>query len=70
MFDPGRKDDVPAYGEAMASNIQFGWSALHALRTPRYKYIDAPRAELYDLVPGRRGAGEHPGPSLPTWPGG
>ena len=50
MFDPGRKDDVPAYGEAMASNVQFGWSALHALRTPRYKYIDAPRAELYDLV--------------------
>ena len=55
MFDPGRKDDVPAYGEAMASNIQFGWSSLHALRTPRFKYIDAPRAELYDLV---RDAGE------------
>ena len=55
MFDPGRKDNVPAYGEAMASNVQFGWSALHALRTPRYKYIDAPRAELYDLV---RDAGE------------
>ncbi len=50
MLDPGRKDEVPAYGEAMASNIQFGWSALHALRTPRYKYIDAPRAELYDLL--------------------
>jgi arylsulfatase A-like enzyme/tetratricopeptide (TPR) repeat protein len=50
MFDPGRKDDVPAYGEAMASNIQFGWSALHTLRTPQYKYIDAPRAELYDLA--------------------
>ena len=50
MFHPGRKDEVPAYGEAMASNIQFGWSGLHALRTPRYKYIDAPRAELYDLV--------------------
>ena len=49
MFDPERKDDVPAYGEAMASNIQFGWSALHTLRTPHYKYIDAPRAELYDL---------------------
>ncbi len=50
MFHPGRKDEVPAYGEAMASNIQFGWSGLHALRTPHYKYIDAPRAELYDLV--------------------
>jgi len=49
MFDPERRDDVPAYGEAMASNIQFGWSAIHALRTPRYKYIDVPRAELYDL---------------------
>ncbi|MGZ5554861.1 MAG: sulfatase-like hydrolase/transferase, partial [Candidatus Aminicenantales bacterium] len=56
MFDSGRKDDVPAYGEAMASNIQFGWSALHALRTPRYKYIDAPRAELYDLA---KDSGEH-----------
>ncbi|HVP91562.1 MAG TPA: sulfatase-like hydrolase/transferase [Terriglobales bacterium] len=50
MFHPGRKDDVPAYGEAMASNIQFGWSAIHALRTPRWKYIDVPRAELYDLI--------------------
>ena len=44
LFDPESDDDVPAYGEAMASNIQFGWSPLHALRTPRYKYIDAPRA--------------------------
>jgi arylsulfatase A-like enzyme/tetratricopeptide (TPR) repeat protein len=50
MFDPERKDDVPAYGESMSPNLQFGWSALHALRTERYKYIDAPRAELYDLV--------------------
>lgn len=50
MFDPDRADDVPAYGEAMASNIQFGWSPLHALRTARYKFIDAPRPELYDLA--------------------
>ena len=50
MFHPDRQDNIPAYGEAMASNIQFGWSPLRALRTPRYKYIDAPRAELYDLV--------------------
>jgi len=50
MFHPGRGSEVPAYGEAMAANIQFGWSGLHALRTARYKYIDAPRAELYDLA--------------------
>ncbi|MCX6575208.1 MAG: tetratricopeptide repeat protein, partial [Candidatus Aminicenantes bacterium] len=50
MFNPGMKDDHPAYGEAMTSNLQFGWSALHALRTTRYKYIDSPRAELYDIA--------------------
>jgi arylsulfatase A-like enzyme/tetratricopeptide (TPR) repeat protein len=49
MFDPGLKDDHPAYGEAMTSNLQFGWSALRTLRTTRYKYIDSPRAELYDI---------------------
>ena len=50
MFEPERNDDIPAYGESMAPNLQFGWSALHALRTARYKYIEAPRAELYDIV--------------------
>jgi arylsulfatase A-like enzyme/Flp pilus assembly protein TadD len=29
---------------------EFGWSALRALRSGRFKYIDAPRPELYDLV--------------------
>jgi tetratricopeptide (TPR) repeat protein len=33
----------------MAPNLQFGWSPLYSLRTARYKYIDAPRAELYDI---------------------
>jgi choline-sulfatase len=56
MFDPKSGREVPAYGEAMASNIQFGWAPLHCLRTPRYKYIDAPRAELYDLA---RDSGEN-----------
>ncbi len=50
MFNPDAKDDGPAYGESMAPNIQYGWSALRTLRTTRYKYIDAPRAELYDLT--------------------
>ena len=50
LFDPAKGADRPAYGEAMSSNIQFGWSPLHALRTPGYKFIDAPRPELYDLA--------------------
>jgi choline-sulfatase len=40
---------VYAYGESMAPNLQYGWSPLHCLRSSRYKFISAPRAELYDL---------------------
>lgn len=64
LFNPGRDAGAPAYGESMAPNLQFGWSALHALRTTRYKYIDAPKAELYDIAadPGERTnlLSEHP----------
>lgn len=50
MFKPKTRDKDPAYGESIAPNIQFGWSPLQFLRTTRYKYINAPRAELYDLT--------------------
>lgn len=52
MFPPGtpEADAAYAYGESMAPELQFGWSPLHALRSPRYKFIDAPRPELYDLT--------------------
>jgi arylsulfatase A-like enzyme/tetratricopeptide (TPR) repeat protein len=39
-----------AYAESMTPNLQFGWGALHSLRSTRYKLIQAPRAELYDLL--------------------
>jgi arylsulfatase A-like enzyme/Flp pilus assembly protein TadD len=38
-----------AYAESFYP-IGFGSSGLRALRTGRYKYIDAPKPELYDLV--------------------
>jgi tetratricopeptide (TPR) repeat protein len=41
---------VFAYGESMAPDLQFGWSPLHSLRSPQFKYIEAPRPELYDLI--------------------
>lgn len=50
MLDPKGAEEASAYSESMAPNLQFGWSPLHALRTPAYKFIDAPRPELYDLV--------------------
>src|SRR5262249_21919598 len=40
--------DLDAYSES-AYPRRFGWSELHALRTGRYKFISAPRPELYDL---------------------
>jgi len=49
MFRPEKTEEGYAYAESMSPNLQFGWSPLHSLRTPRYKYIDSPRAELYDL---------------------
>jgi choline-sulfatase len=37
------------YAESFAPLVDFGWSPLRALREGRWKYIAAPRAELYDL---------------------
>src|SRR6185503_4230606 len=41
--------DRPAYAESYYQNILVGWSPLRAVRTARWKYIDAPHPELYDL---------------------
>ena len=45
LADEGRV----AYSESMYPLLQYGWSELRALSTTRYKYIAAPREELYDL---------------------
>ena len=37
------------YAEGLYSRYHFGWSELLALTGPRYRYIKAPREELYDL---------------------
>jgi arylsulfatase A-like enzyme/Tfp pilus assembly protein PilF len=43
--DPER----PAYSESYYQNVLLGWSPLRAARTARWKFIEAPRPELYDL---------------------
>lgn len=40
---------LEAYSESLHPRHHFGWSGLHALRSGRYKYIEAPRPELYDI---------------------
>ncbi len=49
FFLDGEKEPRPAYSESLAPQIQYGWSPLYALRQYPCKYIDAPRAEFYDL---------------------
>jgi arylsulfatase A-like enzyme/tetratricopeptide (TPR) repeat protein len=39
----------PSYAETYYPLLHFGWSALHSLRVGEWKYISAPKPELYDL---------------------
>lgn len=39
-----------AYSESVATKLQYGWAGLYSLRTNDHKYIEAPRAELYELA--------------------
>ena len=40
----------PLYAETLAPRLDFGWSELRSLaRRARYKYVRAPRPELYDV---------------------
>ncbi len=49
-------EDRSVFLESELPRLELGWSALQALRSSRWKYIRAPRPELYDLRadPGER----------------
>jgi tetratricopeptide (TPR) repeat protein len=49
MTGATRELGLDAYSEALYPLHHYGWSDLRALRSGRYKVIDAPRPELYDL---------------------
>ncbi len=38
------------YSESMYPLLHYGWAPLRSIRTSRYKFIDAPQPELYDLT--------------------
>jgi len=42
-------EERAVYSEAFYSRFHFGWSELYALTDDRYRYIRAPKDELYDL---------------------
>src|SRR6185436_5090719 len=45
-----RELGLGAYAEALYPRYHYGWSELRSLTSERFKYIEAPRPELYDLV--------------------
>jgi len=45
-----RSERSLAYVETLAPQLDLGWSQLLGIRSARFKYIRAPRPELYDLV--------------------
>jgi arylsulfatase A-like enzyme/tetratricopeptide (TPR) repeat protein len=45
----GTVPDEPAYGESLFTHLNLGWAPLRAWRRGRFKLVDAPRPELYDL---------------------
>ena len=44
-----RREPPASYAESWYPQLHFGWSRLRALRVGEWKYVDAPRPELYDL---------------------
>jgi arylsulfatase A-like enzyme/tetratricopeptide (TPR) repeat protein len=50
MRRPRKARAAFAYGESMSPSLQYGWAPLQSLRGERYKLIQAPQPELYDLV--------------------
>lgn len=46
----GARKASAVFGESVHAYDAFGWSPLRSLRTGDYKYIEAPRPELYNLA--------------------
>ena len=44
-----RIEEEPAFAESLVPLVHYGWSDLRVVRDGRWKFILAPRAELYDL---------------------
>jgi arylsulfatase A-like enzyme/Flp pilus assembly protein TadD len=51
LFAADAPDDAaPVYAEALFPRLHFGWAATRSVREGKWKLIDAPEPELYDLA--------------------
>src|SRR5262249_42222523 len=51
LLDGGRFPSRIVYSESLYGRYHFGWSPLTTITDGRYRYINAPPSELYDLEP-------------------
>jgi arylsulfatase A-like enzyme/Tfp pilus assembly protein PilF len=49
LLDPAADPGHVAYSETYFPRFHFGWQHLRSLRNGRFKYIEAPKPELYEL---------------------
>jgi choline-sulfatase len=49
MKGAGRRDPPAAYAETFYPRLHYGWSELRSVRAGGWKYIDAPKPELYNM---------------------
>ena len=50
LFSGKDVDTEVSYAETLYPKINLGWAELRGIRTPHWKYIRAPKPELYDLL--------------------
>jgi len=50
MRGQARRDPPPAYAETYYPRFHYGWSELRSIRADGWKYIDAPKPELYNVT--------------------
>ena len=50
LFTGKEADTAVSYAESLYPKINLGWAELRGVRTNEWKYIRAPKPELYDLV--------------------
>ena len=50
ILEDEAQDERSAYSETYWPRYHYGWSELKSLRKGRYKFIDAPQPELYDIL--------------------
>jgi tetratricopeptide (TPR) repeat protein len=61
---PAADASTPVVSETLHLKLLLGWSALYSLRADRYKLIDGPHPELFDLV-GDPGEAQNLAPAQP-----